>query len=71
MTIEILTDYERADLLRLLRSILGGEPPEASLDEFEAIYIDGRTAGLCHEGALELVRDAAAPPVPGEAGGAA
>lgn len=67
MTLDLLTDHERTDLERLVRATLGEEPEpgsssaiETALDEFEQVYVEGRVAGLCHDGALELVQDALA-----------
>ena len=63
MVPEILTKMEDRDLRRLLRAL--SEPsgdhvanPDGALpEEIVGRYIDARVAGLCHEGALETVRD--------------
>ena len=71
MVPEILTKMEDRDLRRLLRALsepsgdhvanpdgaLPEEPDGALPEEIVGRYIDARVAGLCHEGALETVRD--------------
>jgi hypothetical protein len=51
---ELLTDDERADLDAVVVGL-----PVAARASVEHAYIEGRVAGLCREGALELAADAA------------
>ena len=50
---DLLSDDERADL----DGVTAGSSPEARAVAEEA-YVQGRVAGLCREGALELAADA-------------
>ena len=68
-----LSAAERLDLATAARAAartaVGTARPDSSIDLVElaaavedgalAAYVDGRMSGLCHDGALELFRDAA------------
>ena len=53
-TDELLSTDERDEVTRVIRSA----SPESRRSELEAIYVEARVAGLCREGAIELLRDA-------------
>ncbi len=60
MNLDIITERERSELLRLIRRAYDGAPTnriEAVASELEQIYVEARVAGLCEDGALEVVRD--------------
>ena len=64
-TLDLIEPDERADLERLVRSLVGagggagdGARLVAALEHLAPLYVDARVAGLCHEGGLERVQDA-------------